>query len=55
MDNNADRVYVYSAAGASLSNWALDAANGNPQGISSDGTDIYVVDRAADRVYVYSL
>ena len=30
------------------------AANGNPYGISSDGTNIYVVDLTDDRVYVYS-
>ncbi len=37
-----------------LRDWALAPANSAPFGISSDGTDIYVVDGGADRVYVYS-
>ena len=37
-----------------ISNWALATANTDPFGISSDGTNIYVVDRTDERVYVYS-
>ena len=54
VDRIDNRVYVYSAAGASLSNWALHATNDDPEGIASDGANIYVVDVADNRVYVYS-
>ena len=37
-----------------LTDWGLAVANANPEGISSDGTNIYVVDPNTDRVYVYS-
>ena len=37
-----------------LTDWPLATANGNPNGISSDGTNIYVVDNTDNRVYVYS-
>ena len=33
----------------------LNSANTNPQGITTDGTNIFVVDNTDDKVYVYTM
>lgn len=49
-------VYVYSAAGALLGSWT---AGGLPvksqiEGLATNGTDVWLVDAKADRVYLYA-
>ena len=38
-----------------LRRFDLDSANGSPQGMTTDGTYIYVVDTVDDKVYVHSI
>ncbi len=47
------RVYVYTAAGVLSGSWAAQGLN-QPQDITTDGTDIWIVDDASDRVYRYA-
>jgi hypothetical protein len=51
--DNDDYVYVYDAAGNSLGSWRAKGLN-TPEGIASNGTDIWIVDRGTDRVYRYA-
>ncbi|MBW3543619.1 MAG: hypothetical protein KY476_25490, partial [Planctomycetes bacterium] len=50
--DNDDFVYVYDAAGNSLGSWKANGLK-TPDGIASDGVDIWIVDRGRDRVYRY--
>ena len=50
--DNDDNVYVYDLAGASLGFWHANDAR-YPEGIASNGDDIWIVDRGGDRVYFY--
>jgi hypothetical protein len=50
------RVYVYDAGGILLGSWAvgsLPKGGASPEGISTDGTDVWIVDDKSDRVYRY--
>lgn len=49
-------VYVYSAAGSLLGSWSAGsmANNATPEGIATDGTDIWIADSRSDKVYRYS-
>jgi RHS repeat-associated protein len=52
--DNDDRVYVYDpATGDLLGFWAAGTIN-NPEDIATDGTDIWILDRADDRIYRYA-
>jgi hypothetical protein len=51
--DNDDYVYVYDDAGNALGYWKAMGLS-TPEGIASDGTDIWVVDRGRDRVYRYA-
>ncbi|HUG89745.1 MAG TPA: FG-GAP-like repeat-containing protein, partial [Planctomycetaceae bacterium] len=51
--DNDDYVYVYDAAGNSLGYWKAKGLS-TPEGIASDGTDIWIVDRGTDRVYRFA-
>jgi RHS repeat-associated protein/uncharacterized repeat protein (TIGR01451 family) len=56
-DAGTDEVFVYAVAGTLLGRWKLDAANGNPSGVTIDpsgGTDLWVVDRQDLLVYRYA-
>jgi hypothetical protein len=50
------RVYVYNASGALLGSWTAGtlATNATPEGIATNGTDIWIVDSRNDRVYRYA-
>ena len=49
-------VYVYNTSGGLLGSWTLGSLStkANVQGIATNGTDIWVVDSAADKVYRYA-
>jgi hypothetical protein len=49
-------VYVYSASGGLLGSWTAGGMQGNPQveGIATNGTDIWLLDNAKDKVYRYT-
>ena len=51
--DNDDYVDVYNGAGNSLGYWYAKGLK-TPEGIASNGTDIWIVDRGSDRVYRYS-
>jgi hypothetical protein len=55
VDNNRT-VYVYSTAGALLGSWTAGSmpSNAQPEGIATNGTDIWIVDNRNDRVYRYA-
>src|SRR5262249_5797871 len=46
-------VYVYDGTGNALGSWSAGGLN-QPQDITTDGTDIWIVDDAKDRVYRYA-
>ncbi|HMC64995.1 MAG TPA: PKD domain-containing protein, partial [Gemmataceae bacterium] len=45
--------YVYTAAGTLLGSWTANGLS-QPQDITTNGTDIWIVDNAKDRVYRYA-
>ena len=47
--------HIYRLSGAAPSDFNLASANGNPQGITTDGTYFYVVDWDDNHAYVYTL
>lgn len=49
-------VYVYNTSGGLLGSWAAGtmASNATVQGIATDGTNIWIVDARADRVFYYA-
>ena len=49
-------VYVYNASGSMLGSWAAGtmATTATPEGIATDGTDIWIVDNKSDTVYRYA-
>jgi hypothetical protein len=49
-------VYVYSNSGALLGSWAAGSIPGSPdiQGVTTNGTDIWIVDAKGDKVYRYA-
>ncbi|TWU20771.1 DUF5050 domain-containing protein [Bythopirellula polymerisocia] len=49
-------VYVYDGSGALLGSWAAGtlANNAQPEGIASDGTDVWIVDNRSDTVFRYA-
>jgi hypothetical protein len=49
-------VYVYSASGVPLGSWIVGslAKNATPEGIATDGTDVWIVDSKSDKVYRYA-
>jgi hypothetical protein len=51
--DNDDYVYVYDDAGNPLGLWKANGLK-TPEGIASNGTDIWIVDRGTDRVYRYA-
>ena len=51
--DNDDYVYVYDADGNALGSWKAKGLS-SPEGIASDGTDIWIVDRGRDRVYRFA-
>ena len=50
------KVYVYNDSGASLGSWTAGtlATNATVEGVTTNGTDVWIVDNKADRVYRYS-
>ena len=52
IDNN-DQVYVYDANGLPLGQWFAAGLSG-PEGIATDDSDLWIVDRRLDRVLYYS-
>jgi hypothetical protein len=53
------QVYVYQAGGALVGKWILEGQNPSlwptqPEGITTNGTDVWVVDKATLRVYKYT-
>lgn len=57
-DGKSDVVFVYSDAGASLGSWIAKTNAGKdlgtPEGIATDGVDIWIVDDATNTVYRYA-
>ena len=55
MDAN-KKVYVYNTTGGLLGSWTLGSLNtkATVQGITTNGTDMWVVDSYADKVYKYA-
>jgi|GEM_PF-1806104 len=55
IDNNR-KVYVYNASGGLLGSWTAGsmASNATPQGIATNGTDVWIVDSKTDKVFKYS-
>ena len=51
--DNDDYVYVYDSFGLLLGTWLAEGL-GKPEGIATDGTDIWIVDRGSDRVYSFA-
>lgn len=49
-------VYVYDGSGALLGSWAAGsmANNATPEGIATDGTDVWIVDSRSDKVFRYA-
>jgi uncharacterized repeat protein (TIGR01451 family) len=49
-------IYVYGATGALSGSWTAGsmASNANPEGIATDGTDVWIVDNRSDTVYRYA-
>jgi hypothetical protein len=49
-------VYVYNAAGSLLGSWTAGSMAGNatPQGVATDGNDIWIVDSKSDQVFRYA-
>jgi hypothetical protein len=49
-------VYVYNASGALLGSWTAGtlANNAAPEGIATNGTDIWIVDSKSDKVFRYA-
>jgi len=49
-------VYVYDAGGGLLGSWVAGtlSSKSSPQGIATDGTDIWIVDSKSDRVFRYT-
>jgi hypothetical protein len=50
------KVYIYSASGALLGSWTAGslANNATPEGIATNGTDIWIVDGKSDKVFRYT-
>jgi hypothetical protein len=50
------KVYVYSASGTLLGSWTAGslANNATPEGIATNGTDIWIVDGKTDKVFRYA-
>ncbi len=55
VDNNRT-VFVYDNTGALLGSWTAGtlAANAQPQGIATNGTDVWIVDAKSDKVFRYT-
>lgn len=56
-DDNANKVFKYSLAGALLGSWRIDPANSAPSGLTIDPSNpqhIWIVDRDAKKVFQYS-
>jgi hypothetical protein len=49
-------VYVYSASGTLLGSWTAGtlANNATPEGITTNGTDVWIVDSRSDKVFRYT-
>jgi hypothetical protein len=47
------KVYVYDGTGTALGSWTAGSVN-RPEGIATNGTDLWVVDSQTDRVYRYA-
>ena len=49
-------VYVYNTSGGLLGSWSAGsmANNATPEGIATDGTDIWIVDAKSDKVFRYA-
>jgi Beta-propeller repeat len=49
-------VYVYNTSGGLLGSWSAGSmpANATPEGIATDGTDIWIVDSKGDKTYRYT-
>jgi hypothetical protein len=55
--NNYQTVWVYNAGGVALGVWTADGMSkvfSRPEGIATNGSDIWLVDNNADRVYKYA-
>ncbi len=55
IDNNRT-VYVYDPSGTLLGSWSAGSmpTNAQPEGIATNGTDIWIVDNRNDRIYRYT-
>jgi hypothetical protein len=51
--DNDSWVYVYDAAGSFLHRWRTSGVT-RPQGIATDGTDVWIVSTGTDRVYFFT-
>ena len=51
-----EKVYVYNTSGGLLGSWSLGSQNlkASVQGIATNGTDVWVVDAYADKVFKYA-
>lgn len=52
IDDN-DKVYVYDAAGVLQGSWLANGLT-TPEGIATDGTNIWIVDAGSDKVFKYN-
>jgi hypothetical protein len=50
------RVYIYNTSGGLLGSWTAGtmAFNATPEGIATNGTDVWIVDSKSDKVYRYA-
>jgi len=50
------KVFIYNTSGALLGSWTLGtlATNATVEGIATDGTNIWVIDARADRIYYFA-
>jgi hypothetical protein len=57
-DDKSDEVFVYNDAGTSLGRWTAKNMSGKnlttPEGIATNGTDIWIVDDGTDTVFQYA-
>ena len=55
IDNNR-KVYIYNTSGGLLGSWTAGsmASNATPQGIATNGIDVWIVDDRSDKVFKYS-
>ena len=55
VDEDEKEVFKYDTSGTLISSFDLQSANGDAHGITTDGTNIWVVDKTDDLIYKYGI